>query len=118
VQPDAPRRLRDASTLLQRVIDAVDAICLHCNQETAAELRVGCSSVEEGWRCVCEPALAHQLVSVACSLDILLVDPNSNPHEHVLWPLHDGIVEPEQIGALQGLEAEVVIIKVPVINDF
>ncbi|KAA6419076.1 MAG: hypothetical protein FRX49_10816 [Trebouxia sp. A1-2] len=86
-QPNATRTLGDASTLFQRVIDALQqhkslllthavpdtakimgslsthlyAVALHANEEAGGQLRPGCTSVEEGGGSVCEPSLAEQV---------------------------------------------------------
>jgi len=40
-----------------------------------------------------------------------------HPHEHLLWPFHHFPIHLEQIGLLQSLEAEVVIVEITVIDD-
>ncbi len=46
-----------------------------------------------------------------------LVDAHGHAHEHVLRPLHHLAVDAQQVGALQRLEAKVVVVKVAVVAD-
>ncbi len=56
-KPDAPSGLGDAGALLQGVIDALDAVILHANEEAGGQLRSRRARVEQCGRGVCEPAL-------------------------------------------------------------
>ena len=117
VQSNAASALGDHSALLEGVIDAIDAVLLHGHKEAAAELRPRRARVEEGGRGMGKPALAHELVRVERVFDVVLVDADGHAHEHVLRALHNDIVEAQQVRALQGLEAEVVVVEVSVIDD-
>ena len=46
------------------------------------------------------------------------VDADGHPHQHVLGPLDDGPVDAQQVGPLQRLEAEVVVVEVAHVDDF
>ena len=116
-QPDAAGALRDQRAVLQRVVDAVDGVVLHREQEAGAELGLGRAGVEEGGRGVGEPPLAHQVVGLDGGVNVLLVDAHGHAHQHVLGPLHHLAVEAQQVAALQGLEAEVVVVVVAVVDD-
>lgn len=48
----------------------------------------GSSSIEKGRRCMSKPSLGHQMIRSYSSFNIILVDPNRNPHQHVLWPFN------------------------------
>ena len=64
-----------------------------------------------------EVLLAHQLVGLDGRVDVLAVDPDRDPHDHVLGPLRDLAVAAHQVASLEGLEAEVVVLEVSVIYN-
>ena len=110
---DAACALGDERALLQRLVDPFDAVLLDCEQEAGRHLVVGSAGVEQGGRGVGEPSLAHQLVSPQRAGQVPGVDAASDPHEHVLRPLHDVACDFEQVAALEGLEAEEIVGEVP-----
>ena len=59
-----------------------------------------------------EPLLRHQVVGLECRLKVFLMDTNGAPHQHVLGSLGNLSVHFEQVGSLQSLEAEEVILEV------
>ena len=63
-----------------------------------------------------EPALRHQMVCSENRINIILVDSNSNSHQHVLWPLYYFSRNFQEIRSLKSLKTKIIIIKVPVIN--
>jgi hypothetical protein len=70
VQPDTSSGLADHGTVLEGIIDTLDGIILHADQEAGAQLRVRGASIEKGGGCMCEIALGHEIVSVENTLDI------------------------------------------------
>jgi hypothetical protein len=84
VQPDTSSGLADHGTVLEGIIDTLDGIVLHADQEAGAQLRVRSASIEEGGRCMCKIALGHEIVSVENAFNIRSVYADSNTHEHVL----------------------------------
>ena len=114
---DATSRLRNQSALLQGVVNAVEGIVLHRQQEARGHLRHGGAGVEQGWGGVGEVALAHQVVGVEGFLDVGVVNAHRHAHQHVLRSLSHLAVEFEQVGALEGLESEVVVVVVAVVVD-
>ena len=44
-------------------------------------------------------------------------DPDSDPHEHLLRPLHHLAILLQEVRALQGLEHKILILEVPIIED-
>ena len=40
------------------------------------------------------------------------MDANSDTHEHVLWALNNLLVNLEEVGPLEGLESEVIVVEV------
>lgn len=84
-------------THLQSVVDALDAVTLHANQETTGQLRARSPSVEEGRRCMGEPALRQQMVCGNCSLNILLVDSDGDSHQHVLGALNNSTIHLQKV---------------------
>lgn len=58
-EADPTSRLGDHGALLQSIIDALDAVFLHLEQEARGELRVWGAGVEQGRRGVGKPFLGH-----------------------------------------------------------
>ena len=66
-----------------------------------------------------EPLLAHVVVCLESWIQIIEMNTDGASHEHVLWSLSDLSIYFEQIGALQSLETEEVIVEISlVVNDF
>ena len=116
-EADATGALADLRALLQRVVDAGDAVVLQLQQEAAAHLRLGCARVEQGGRGVGVPAFAEGVVGGDGALDVALVDAHGHTHEHVLRTLHHLAVQAQEVAALEGLEAEVVVVEVAIVDD-
>ena len=64
-----------------------------------------------------EVALAHQVVGVEGFLDVGVVNTDRHTHQHVLRAFSHFTVELEQVGALQGLESEVIVVVVSTVVD-
>eukprot|EP00624_Nannochloropsis_granulata_P007019 evm.model.NODE_5931_length_8511_cov_32.465752.1 len=45
------------------------------------------------------------------------MDANGHAHDHVLGSLHDDAVHLEQVGLLQRLETEIVVVEVPIVDN-
>jgi len=60
--------------------------------------------------------LNEQKTHIDRRLDVLPVDSDGHPHEHVLRPLHHFAIYPEQIGTLQGFEAKVGVVEVSLVD--
>ena len=108
-ETDAASRLGDEGALLQRVVNAVQRIVLHRQEEARRHLGHGCTGIEQGRRGVSEVAFAHQVVGVECLLDVGVVNADGHAHQHVLWTLCDFAVELEKVRTLEGLESKVVV---------
>lgn len=128
--------LRDHSARLEGVVDTLDGVLLHGNEEARRELRVRSTGVEElsrrsedegrnqleskeveEWRSkrethrrtgVGEVPLGHQVVGFDSLLDIVSVDTNSDSHDHVLGTLSDVSIDSKKVRSLEGLESEAV----------
>ena len=48
---------------------------------------------------------------------VLAVDPDRNPHNHVLGPFRDVAVAAHEVGPLQRLEAKIIVLEVAVVDD-
>ncbi len=64
-----------------------------------------------------EVLLRHEVVRLDGTLDVLAVDTNSDTHEHVLGSLGDLAVDAEEVGTLERLEAEEVVVEVALVDD-
>ena len=59
-----------------------------------------------------EPKLAHEVVGFKGSLEIIQVDAERAPHEHVLRPLHNLAINLQQIASLQCLKPKEIIVEI------
>ena len=64
-----------------------------------------------------EVLLGHELVGLDGGVDVLAVNADRNSHNHVLGPLRDLAVAAHQVATFEGLEAEVVVLEVAVVDD-
>lgn len=77
-----------------------------------------CSCIEQGGGSMCEPSLRHHMIRFDCRINIILVNSNSNPHQHVLRSFHNLPLHLQKVRPLKCFETKVVIVKVSVIDDF
>lgn len=117
VDADAAGVLRYDGALLERVEDALDAVVAHRQQEATTQLRSIRACVEQRGRGVHEPLLRHEIVRLDGSVDVLAVYADRDAHHHVLRPLNGTTVDLEQVGLLQSLEAEIVVVEIAVVDD-
>mmetsp|Transcript_91538 Transcript_91538/g.165287 ORF Transcript_91538/g.165287 Transcript_91538/m.165287 type:complete len:286 (-) Transcript_91538:495-1352(-) len=113
---DATCTLRDQCAFFQGVVDAVDAILLHGQQEAGRHLRLRCAGIEQRGGGMCEHASGHQVIRLHGCSCISAVDTASHSHDHVLRPLDDPVVHAEEVGLLQRLEAEEVVVEVSLVD--
>ena len=114
---NAAYRLADHRALLESIIDALNAVVLHADQEARAELRMRCSCIEESWGGVDEVSLRHIVVRLNCAFDVVAVNADSDAHEHVLRPFSDLAIETKEIRAFEGLEAEELVVEIALVDD-
>lgn len=68
---------------------------------------------------MCEPLLAHQVVSLKSGLQIIKMNADRAPHKHMLGPLSHLSVHFEQVGPFKRLEAKEVVLKIfRIVNHF
>lgn len=125
VETDTTGSLADHCTLLERVVDTLNAVVLHANEEAGAELRVRRAGVEERRGSMSEITFAREMylalvirlwpckedgpqevVGLDYALDVSSVNTDGNTHEHVLRPFSDAAIDAEQVRPLERLEAE------------
>lgn len=70
VDADPSRTFADHGTVLQRVVDTLDGVVLHADQEARAELGVGRARIEEGGRCMCEVPFRHKIVRLNDAIEV------------------------------------------------
>lgn len=117
VQANTTCGLGDQSTLFQGVVDTLDRVILHCDQETGGHLVSRGTCVEQGWRSVGEVSLGHQVVRLDGAVDVVAVDADSDSHDQVLRSFGDLAVQSQEVGSLKGLETKVVVVEVTVVVD-
>ena len=64
-----------------------------------------------------EVFLRHEVVGLDNFFNIVVVDTNSNAHDHLLRSFGNLFVQTQQVGTFQGLETEILIIEVAVVDD-
>lgn len=64
-----------------------------------------------------EPLLGHEVVGLDGLVNVSAMDADGNSHQHVLRSLDRAAVDLEQVGLLQGLEPEIVVAEVAVVDD-
>lgn len=109
--------LRDDGCLLQGVVDSLYGVLTHREEEAGAHLWLRRTRVEQGGRRMSEPLFAHQVVGLKSRLKVVNVNTDGTAHEHVLGALNNLVVALEQVGSLEGLEAEEVVVEVTVVID-
>ena len=114
---NAACRLADHRALLESIIDALNAVVLHADQEARAELRMRCSCIEESWGGVDEVSLRHIGVCLNCVFDVVAVNSNSDSHEHMLGPFSDLAIEAKEVRVFEGLEAEELVVEIALVDD-
>lgn len=117
VETDTSSSLADHSAALEGIVDAVDGVVLHADEEARRELGVGGSGVEEGGGRVSEVSLGHEVVGLEDAVEVAAVNTDSDTHDHVLGTLGGAAIDAEKVGPLEGLEAEVVVVEVAVVDD-
>lgn len=61
--------------------------------------------------------LRHEVVRFDGLLNVIPMDTDSNPHDHVLRPFCDLVANPQQVGPFERLKTKVLIIKVSVVDN-
>jgi hypothetical protein len=117
IEPDATSSLRNHCAGLQGVVDALNGVVLHGDEEAGGELRVRCAGVEEGRAGVCEETLRHEVVGLDNAIDIVAVDANGDTHEHVRGSLCNASIDAEEVRSLKCLESEKVVVEIAVVDD-
>ena len=106
VQPNTSRGFTDHSTILEGVVDTLNGIVLHTDQETRAQLGVGGAGIEKCGRSVGEIAFGHEIIGLNNTLNIRSMDAHSNTHKQVLRPLGGDPVDLQQVRPFEGFEAK------------
>lgn len=106
IQPDTTSSLGDHCASFQSIVDSLNRVVLHGNQEARRELRVIGTGVEQGWRGMGEVPLGHQVVSLENPVEVPTVNTNGNSHDEVLRAFGNSVVDTEKVGALKSFEAE------------
>ena len=109
VEPDAAGALRDAGAILQRVVDAVDAVVLHRQEVARAQLRAARAGVEERRRGVRKIFLRGEVVGLLDRRHIVAVDADGDAQPDVLRAFDVlAVTVSHKVGLLERLEAKIV----------
>lgn len=104
-------------SLLQSVVNSVDRVVLHVEKEARGHLGLGNARVEEGGGGMSEHEFRHEVISFKGIFKIVLVDADRDPHQHVLRPLHNLSLYLQEVGPLERLEPEEVVVKITLVVD-
>ena len=66
---------------------------------------------------MCEQLLGHKVVGLNGLFDLITMDANRDTHKHVLWSFPDFLVIFEKVGSFQGLETEVLVVEISIVDD-
>ncbi len=91
------------------VVNALDGVIRHGEQETGRQLRSACTGMEQSGRRMGEELRRHCIVRGQSGVEIAVMNTTSDTHEHVLRALHNFAIHVQQVGTLQYLEAEIVV---------
>ena len=96
-EANASSCLGDEGSLVKSLVYAINGIVLHGDQEAGAHLWLWCTGIEQSWCRMGEPLLTDQVIGVYGSVDIVLVDSHSHPHNHMLGSLNDFAMDLKKI---------------------
>ena len=117
IEADTSGRLGDEGALLQSVVDSLDGVAGHRQQEAGAELGAGRGRVEQSWGGVSEQLLREQVIRLNGSVNVLAMDPDGNSHQHLLRSLNHLPVLLQEVGSQQGLESKILILEISIIDE-
>ena len=66
---------------------------------------------------MCKVFAGHQIVCLDRALNVVTVDSDRHTHDHVLWTFCDLAIEAEEVRSLEGLESEVLVVEVSVVDN-
>jgi len=113
-ESDAARVLADDSTLLEGLVDSLDAVLLYGQQEAGGHLCTWGTCVEHGGRGVRELFVAHQVLGAESFGQVAPVDAQGHPHVHVLRTFNGLVRERmQEVTFVEGLDREEVLEHVP-----
>ena len=116
-QTNPPGRLRNLGRLFQGIINTINGVVLHGEQETARHLGFGRTGVEQRRGCVGKPLFRQQIVGLNGRVNIFLVNSNGYPHQHVLWAFGNASVNLQQVRFFEGFVAKIIITVIAIIDD-
>ena len=100
VQSDSTGGLGDHGAGFEGVVDSLDGVVFHGDEETGGELGVGSAGVEQSWRGVSEVFGGHEIVGFDGFFNVLAVDTDGDSHDHVLRTFGDFTVDSQEVGTL------------------
>ena len=100
VKTDPACALAYQSTLLERVINALNTVIIHGDQEARAELGARSSSIEESWASMSVETFRHEVVCLDRALNVAPMDADGYSHDHVLRTFCNLAIYPEKVRPL------------------
>ena len=100
VQSDSAGGLGDHGAGFESVVDSLDGVVFHSDEETGGELGVGSAGVEQSWRGVSEVFGGHEIVGFDCLFNVVAVNADRNTHDHMLRTFSHLTINPQKVGTL------------------
>ena len=66
---------------------------------------------------MCKELFRHKFIRLNSCLDIIYMNTDRHPHKHVLRSLYNLTVYFKQVRTLKGFKPEIIVVKIPVINN-
>lgn len=104
--------LGNDGAVLERIVDAVDGVFLHCHEKAGTHLWHVGAGVEERGGGVRKVSLRQKVVGLNDPRDIVSVDTDGHTHEHKLRALGNLAIDLEQVGLFERFEPEVVVLEI------
>ncbi len=114
---NSPGILGNDGTVLEGVVDSVDGVILHGQEEARRHLRSVGSGIEQGGCGVGEVTLGEAFVGLEDAVNIVSVDSDGDTHKHALWAFCNLSVHLEKVGLFQCLEAKVIVFEITGVVD-
>lgn len=97
VETNTASHLGNHGAGLEGVVDTLNRVVLHVDQEARRQLGLRRTSVEESGRGMGEVFAGHEVVGIDDTLNVVTPDADSDTHDHVLGTLNNLAVKLEKV---------------------
>ena len=116
-KPNSSGILRNDRAILERVVNTIDRVLFHGQEEARGHLSKVGTRIEQGRGGVGVVALRQVVVCLNDRVHVVSMDTKRHTHQHALRPLRNLAVHFQKVGLFQRLESEVVVLKVAGMDD-